>query len=191
REGGDLTVYRSPVEPARPRQPLLAQMGALAEAVQVDGAPELALDGLYDYRFEDGGITFLMFPAPKLSLEKHISQLPEALLASYRLENRDGVVHTLRMRSVNELTPDYAAALGQGRAAYSFYMQDERDPAVRNNLTGTALVLVTTPAAAVADCTLNLLALQVELAFEVRLEPHSHAVIEIELRRISAPATAA
>ena len=96
----------------------------------------------------------------------------------------------MRLRSVHELTPDYAAALGQGRAAYTFYMHEDRDPAVRNNLTGTALVLVTAPEVAVADCTLNLLALQVELVFDVRLEPRTHDFIEIELRRITVPPAA-
>jgi hypothetical protein len=190
RESGDLTVYRSPVEPARPRQPLLAQMGALAEAVMVDGAPEQRMDGLLDYRFEDGGVTYLLFPAPKISIEKHVSQLDQALGLRYRLENLDAAPHTVRLRSVHELTPDYAAALGQGRAAYSFYMHEDRDPAVRNNLTGAALVLATAPAVAVADCTLNLLALQVELVFDVRLEPKTDDFIEIELRRISVPPAA-
>ena len=191
RDASELTVYRSPVEPARLRQPLLAQVGALAETVQVDGAPEQKIDGLEDYRFEDGGITYVLYPTQKVGIEKHISQLPEALAARYRLRNRDTLVHTVRLRSIHELTPDYAAALGQGRGAYSFYMHEDRDPAVRNNLTGTALVLVTAPAAVVADCTLNLLALQVELVFDVRLEPQTYDFIEIELRRISAEPAAA
>lgn len=190
RESGDLTVYRSPIEPARQRQPLLAQVGALAEGVRVDGGLEPRLDGLQDYRFEDGGITYLQFPAPKLSVEKHVSQLSGALAVRYRLENRDAAAHTVRLRSVHELTPDYAAALGHGRAAYTFYMHDDRDPAVRNNLTGTSLILATAPAATLADCALNLLALQVELVFDVRLEPQTHNFIEIELRRISVPPAA-
>ena len=190
RESGDLTVYRSPIEPARPRQPLLAQVGALAEAVRVDGLPEQRLDTLLDYRFEDGGMTYLLFPLPKVSLEKRVSQAGAALAVRYRLENSDAEIHTVRLRSIHELTPDYAAALGHGRAAYSFYLHEDRDPAVRNNITGTALVLGCAPAATRVDCSLNLLSLQVELLFEVRLEPQAQDFIEIELRRIGAPPAA-
>jgi len=186
RDTAELTVYRSPLEPAQRTAPLVAQMGALGEAVRVDAKPELRLDDLMDYRFEPEGITYLAYPIPKLRLEKRIWQEPDKLLASYRLVNGDLAAHEVWLRSVHELCPDYAAALGQGRSAFSYYLHEDRWPAVRNNLTGTAIVVVPSLPDLPADCVVDMLALQVELPFYVRLEPAAQWEFQIELRRVGA-----
>ena len=188
RDTAELTVYRSPLEPAQRFEPLLAQVGALGEVVRVDARPELRLDDLMDYRFEPDGITYLSYPFPKLRLEKLIRQEPERLIAAYRLVNGDLAAHEVWLRSVHELCPDYAAALGQGRGAFTYYLHDERWPAVRNNLTGTAVVVMPSVADVPVDCVVDLLALQVELQFYARLEPGGQWEFQIELRRVSAAA---
>ena len=184
RDSSELTVYRSPVEPAQRHAPLLAQVGTFADTVRVDARPELRLDELQDYRFDPQGVTYLSYPVPKLLIEKTISQSADGLVARYRLINQDLVAHEVWLRSNNELCPDYAAALGQGRGAFSYYLHDDRFPAVRNNLTGTTLMLVASPPETASDCVVNLLALQVELQFNVRLEPGAKSEFEVELRRV-------
>lgn len=184
RDSSELTVYRSPLEPGQRREPLLAQVGAFCDAVRVDARPEQRLDELLDYRFEPEAVTYLSYPLPKLIIEKCISQEAGSLLARYQVTNADLVVHQLWLRSINELCPDYAQALGQGRGAFTYYLRDERYPAVRNNLTGASLMLVANPPETAADCVVDLLALQVELQFSLRLEPGAQAEFEIELRRV-------
>ena len=186
RDSAELSVYRSPLEPGQRQEPLLAQVGAFGEVVRVDAKPEWRLDELMDYRFEPDGITYLSYPFPKLTLEKHLCQEPEKLVVRYRLVNDDLAAHQVWLRSLHELCPDYAAALGQGRGALTYYLHDDRFPAVRNNLTGLALVLVPSQPDVPADCVLNLLALQVELQFYVRLEPGAKHEFQIELRRVGA-----
>jgi hypothetical protein len=141
-----------------------------------------------DYRFEPDGITYLSYPFPKLTLEKRLCQEPEKLVVRYRLINDDLAAHQVWLRSVHELCPDYAAMLGQGRGALTYYLHDDCFPAVRNNLTGTALVLVPSEPDVPADCVLNLLALQVELQFYIRLEPGAKHEFQVELRRVGADA---
>jgi hypothetical protein len=187
REPAELTVYRSPLEPGHRRQPLLAQLGAFVEVTQVDARPEQRLDDLLDYRFEPDGVTYLLYPLPQVVIEKQVRQAPAALALRYRVVNRDAVAHIVRLISVHELSPDYESTLGHGRAALTYYLHDDCHPAVRNNVTGTALILVANPAPARADCVVNLLALQVELQYQVRLEPKTDTVIEIELRRTATP----
>jgi hypothetical protein len=186
RDSADLTVYRCPVEPGQRHEPLLAQMGAFGEVVRVDTKPEQRLDELLDYRFEPEGISYLAYPLPKLIIEKRISQEADRLLAHFQVTNHDPAAHQVWLRSIHELCPDYTAALGQGRGAFTYYLHDERYPAVRNNLTGTALVLVPSVPDVRADCVVNLLALQVELQFHLHLEPGAHQEFELELRRVGA-----
>jgi len=190
RDSTELTVYRSPLEPGQRSQPLLAQVGAFGEAVRVDARPELRLDELQDYRFEPDGIAYLSYPLPNLVIEKQLSQKADCILARYRITNRDAVVHDLRLRSIHELCPDYSAALGQGRDVFSYYLHEERYPAVRNNRTGAALVLVTSLPEVRADSVVNLLALQVELRFAFHLEPGARQEFQLELRRVASPPSA-
>jgi hypothetical protein len=188
RDSTELSVYRSPLEPGQRHEPLLAQVGALAELVRVDAKPEWRADELMDYRFEPDGITYISYPFPKLSIEKHFCLEPEKLVLRYRLVNDDQAAHQVWLRSLNELCPDYAAALGQGRGALTYFLHEDLYPAVRNNLTGVALALVPSLPEAPADCVLNLLALQVELQFHARLEPGARHEFQIELRRVEAAA---
>ena len=184
RDSNDLTVYRSPLEPGERHEPLLAQVGAFGEAIRVDAKPEQRPDELMDYRFDPDGITYLSYPLPTLKLEKRLCQDPDRLVAHYVITNGDLAAHQLWLRSIHELCPDYAAALGQGRGAFTYYLHDERYPAVRNNLTGSALALVPSLPDVPADCVVNLLALQVELLFYIRLEPGAKQEFQIELRRM-------
>jgi hypothetical protein len=184
RDSSELTVYRSPVEPGQRSEPLLAQVGAFGEAVRVDGKPEQRFDELQDYRFDPDGITYVSYPAPSVIIEKSMSQETGRIVARYRIANRDLAVHDLRLRSIHELCPDYSAALGQGREAFTYYLHDDRYPAVRNNLTGAALVLAPSLSDVRADCVVNLLALQVELQFVFHLEPGEKQEFELELRRL-------
>ena len=188
REANELTVYRSPLEPGQRSMPLLAQVGAFGDVVRVDARPEQRLDELHDYRFEPGGLTYLSYPLPKLVIEKRVSHEAGRLVARYRIVNRDVAVHQLWLRSIHELAPDYAAALGQGRRAFTYYLHEERYPAVRNNLTGVALVLACSVPDHRTDSVVNLLALQVELQLGWRLEPGAQQEFEIELRRVEAGA---
>ncbi len=193
RDSAELTVYRSPLEPGRRRQPLLAQVGAFGDVVRVDAKPELRPDELMDYRFEPDGITFLSYPWPKVTIEKHLRQEPDKLVARYRITNNDLAAHQVWLRSIHELCPDYAASLAQGRGVFTYYLHDERFPAVRNNRTGSAVVLAPSVPETPADCVVNLLALQVELQFYARLEPGAQHEFQIELRRVGGaePARAA
>jgi hypothetical protein len=184
RDSNDLTVYRSPLEPGKRYEPLLAQMGAFGEAIRVDAKPELPPDEFMDYRFDPDGVTYLSYPLPKLMIAKRLCQDPDRLVAHYVITNGDLAAHELWLRSIHELCPDYAAALGQGRGVFTYYLHDERYPAVRNNLTGLALALVPSLPDVPADCVVNLLALQVELQFYVRLEPGAKQEFQIELRRV-------
>jgi hypothetical protein len=184
RDAAELTVYRSPLDPAYRHMPLLAQAGAFGDAVRVDAKPEQRFDDVQDYRFEPAGLTYMSYPLPKLVIEKRMSHKPDRLTARYRITNRDVTAHQLWLRSIHELAPDYAAALGQGRRAFTYYLHEDRFPAVRNNLTGVALALASSVPAQRADCVVNLLALQVELNFSWRLEPGAEQEFEIELRRI-------
>jgi hypothetical protein len=152
--------------------------------VRVDGGPETPLDNLLDYRFDNGGVIYLRFPAPDVFVEKRISQEAGGLRVRYLIDNRDEVAHKLVLRSGHELTPDYAQALAGGRAAYRYFRRPGHGPAVRNEVTGTTLVLQPQPSAP-ADVSLNLLALNVELIYRLDLAPHSQTVIDLALRALT------
>ncbi len=183
RETGEFTMYRTPEGEGEPRLPLNAQTGVFAEAVSVDGGPATLSDELADYRFEPGGLVYLLFPASDVYVEKHISQTEGGLVARYVLDNRDEVAHQVRVISSHELAPDYAAALGQGRDVFTYYLHDERLPAVKNNATGTTLVLEPSRALRSVECVPNLLALDLRLTFEVEVGPRSQETLEIKLKR--------
>jgi len=190
-EPAELTVYPLPdIAPAQ-RQLLTAQTGALVDTLRVDGGPEVPQDMLLDYRFEGDGLTFLLFPAPDVFIEKQVTQTEGGLNVRYVFDNRDEVAHKLVLTSTHELTPDYAQALAAGQAAYAYTRETpaprrgagERGGAtVRNTLTGTALRLSTLPAAYRVECKHNLLALRVEASVRVALPPRSQVVVEVRLR---------
>ncbi len=183
RDPDEFTLYRFPETLGEARLPLNAQTGVFAEAVSVDVGPATALDELADFRFEQGGMVYLIFPAADVYVEKHLTQTKGGLLARYVIDNRDEVAHQVRVLSLHELSPDYAAALGQGRAAYSYGLHDERWPAVKNTLTGTSLVLEPSRPWQSAVCVTNLLALEVRLTFDLEVAPRSQEVLEIKLSR--------
>jgi hypothetical protein len=182
-EPAELNVVALPEADAGQRLALAAQTGALGEVVQVDAAAPAASDALHDYRFEDGGITYLLFPAPDVYMEKHVTQVPEGLRVRYTIENRDEVAHVVQLRVEHELAPDYAQALPAGRGAYAYYMHAGRWPAVRNTLTGTALVVETQPPGAAA-CEMQLLALRVSVTVRCALAARSQGEVEVKLRKV-------
>jgi hypothetical protein len=184
REPAELTVYHVPpagrgAAPAPPD----AQTGALVEVVTVDGEPALSPgpDGLIDYRFEDGGITFLVFAAPDVLVEKHVTQAEAGLVVRYTLDNRDEVPHRVGLQSRHELCPDYAEALGYGRAAYEYVEHDGRYPAVRNTRTGTVVAVEPGRDWQRASCRANVLALEITVDFKISVPPRSQEVVEIVL----------
>lgn len=184
-EASEMTMVALPAAEGTPRQALGAQTGALDEVIQIDAAAPASSDSLLDFRFEDEGITYLLFPAPDIYIEKQVWQEPEAMRVRYLIDNRDEITHSVMLRSFHELAPDYAQALPAGRAAYAYYLHEARWPAVRNTLTGTAIVVETEPAAA-AECHVNLLALRVEAALKCQVPPRSQAALEVRLRRAGA-----
>ncbi len=183
RETGEFTLYRYPEGAGEPRLPMNAQTGVLAEAVSVDDGPATLPDELSDFRFEPGGLVYLLFPAPDVYVEKHIAQTEGGLAARYVIDNRDEVAHRVRLVSSHELAPDYAAALGQGRAVFTHYLHDERLPAVKNNATGTSLVLAPSRPPRQTECVPNLLAFDLRLTFEVEVGPRSQETLEIKINR--------
>ena len=187
REAEELTLYRYPDALGEPCLPLNANTGALAEIVSVDVGPATPLDELADYRFEPEGLSYLLFPAADVFVEKHMSQSEGGLTARYVFDNRDEVAHQVRLVSLHELAPDYAAALGQGRAAYAYGLHDERWPSVKNTLTGAALRLEPSRPWQAVECVTNLLAFEVRLTFDLELGPRSQETLEIKLVRALPP----
>jgi hypothetical protein len=186
KEADELITYRSPEALGEACLPLAAQIGALGESLSVDIGPATALDDVLDYRFEPDGLAFLLFPAADVYVEKHMSQSPGALTARYVIDNRDEVAHQVRLVSVHELNPDYAAALGQGRDAFSYYLHDDRWPAVKNTLSGQTLLVQPSRAWQAAVCSPLLLALEVRLTFDLEVAPRSQETLEIKLSRARA-----
>ncbi len=192
-EPAELVVYPLPDATVTPRPLLTAQTGALLDTLKVDGGPEVLQDMLLDYRFEGDGLTFLLFPAPDVFGEKHLTQTDGGLTVRYVFDNRDEVAHKLVLTSTHELTPDYAQASAAGQTAYDFSRDtpaqkrgsSERGAAtVRNTVTGSALRLETQPAAAKIEVVPHLLALRVEATVRVALPPRSQATVEVRLRHL-------
>jgi hypothetical protein len=184
-EPAELTVYPLPDVPPTAHPLLVAQTGALTDSLRVDGGPFVAQDMLLDYRFEGEGLTFLMFPATDVYIEKQVTQTDGGLHVRYVFDNRDELAHKLVLKSGHELTPDYAQALPAGQAAYTYTREKRGGASVRNTVTGTALRLQTRPAAAKVECVQNLLAWRVVATFRVAVPPHSKAVIDVRLRHQS------
>jgi hypothetical protein len=181
-EPAELTLYRNPELPAAmARTPLNAQTGVFAEEISVDGRPPTRADELLDFRFEAGGLSYLIFPSETVFVEKHISQADLSLAVRYIIDNRDEVPHRVRLVSQHELCPDYAEALGRGQEAFTYSLHQARYPAVRNNFTGAVLSLEPNHDWVAADCGLNLLALQATLTFDFEIAPRSQASLEIRL----------
>jgi hypothetical protein len=183
-EPAELNVVALPEAEGGQRLALAAQTGALGEVVQIDATPPGASDALLDYRFEDGGITYLLFPAPDVYIEKRVTQELEGLHVRYAIENRDEVAHDVQIRVEHELAPDYAQALPVGRGAYAYAMHAGRWPAVRNTVTGTAVVVETEPAGAAA-CEAQLLALRLSVTVRCPVAARSQGEVEVRLRRVA------
>jgi hypothetical protein len=181
-EPAELPVYPLPDAAPTPRTLLVAQTGALTDSLRVDGGPEAPQDFLLDFRLENGGLTFLLFPAPDVFVEKQVTQLDGGLNVRYVFDNRDEVAHKVVLKSSHELTPDYAQALPAGQAAYAYTREKRGGATVRNTLTGTTLRLQTRPAAAKVECDENLLALRVTATFRVALPPRTQSSVEVRLR---------
>jgi hypothetical protein len=185
RDVSTLTVYKRKMRsgPAGQRLPLRAQTGVFTDTLSMDGSPAAALDELLDYRFEpDGVLAYLLFPAPDVFVEKRVWQIEDGLMVRYDMDNRDEVVHRLRLKSSNELNPDYASVVAGGRETLEFYQHAGRYPGVRNTRTGHALVLEPSAAWVRIDRTPNLLALDVSLTFDLDLAPRSQTTLEIKLK---------
>lgn len=183
-EPAELPVYVLPAEGQTRPTPLLAQTGALTDVMRVDGGTETPVDNLLDFRFDEGAIVYLRFPAPDVFVEKRIWQEAGGLRVRYLIDNRDEVAHKIVLKSGHELTPDYVQALAAGRAAYTYFRRPGHGPAVRNEVTGTTLVLQPQPSAP-AEMSLNLLALSVALTYKLDLAPRSQAVIDLALRALT------
>jgi hypothetical protein len=187
KETDELITYRSPEALGEPRQPLAAQVGALCECISVDVGPATRLDELLDYRFEPAGVVFLLFPAPDVYVEKHLTQSAGALTARYVIDNRDEVAHQVRLVSIHELNPDYQAVLGQGRDVLSYALHDERWPSVKNTASGQTLVVQPSRPWQSVACSPMLLALEVRLTFDLEVGPRSQEMLELNLRRARPP----
>jgi hypothetical protein len=183
REAPEMTVYRAPVENGRTRPPMNAQTGLFAEAIDVDGGEATLPDALLDYRFEPGGLAYLLFPAPDVYVEKHVCDVEGGLAVRYAVDNRDEVAHRVRLRTTHELSPDYAESLGRDKSVFSYALYGGRFPAVRNEATGTTLVLEPSLEWDDARCVRNLLACEVRLTFVLDVPPRSQAGLEIRLIR--------
>jgi hypothetical protein len=141
RDSDELVMYRNPPTPEGARRPLPAQTGALNDWLALDGGDERAPDGFVDYRFEpDDIISYLNVLTPEVRIEKRVQLSADGVRAHYALENLTGKARRLRWRLASELAPDYAAMLTGGRAALAVTHQDGF-PAIRNTLTGAAVVI--------------------------------------------------
>ncbi len=183
-EPAELPVYVLPAEGQTRPTPLLAQTGALTDVIRVDAGPETPVDNLLDFRFADGAIIYLRFPAPDVLVEKRVWQEPGGLRVRYSIDNRDEVEHKVVLKSGHELSPDYAQALPVGRSAYRYFRRPGHGPAVRNDVTGTTLVLQLQPSAP-AEMSPNLLALNVELTYKLDLAPRTQVELELALRALT------
>lgn len=187
KEAEELITYRFPESLGEARLPLAAQSGLFADHISVDVSPAVPWDEMLDFRFEPGGVVFLLFPAPDVFVEKHLALTPGAVTARYVIDNRDEVAHRVQLVSAYELNPDYGALLGQGRDVLTYYLHDERWPAVKNNASGAALFIEPSRPWESLTCTPMLLALEVRLTFDLEVGPRSQATLEIKLARPRPP----
>jgi len=113
-----------------------------------------------------------------------VTQEAGGLRVRYLIDNRDEVEHKVVLKSGHELSPDYAQALPVGRSAYRYFRRPGHGPAVRNEVTGTTLVLQPQPSAP-AEMSPNLLALNVELTYKLDLGPRSQVELDLALRALT------
>lgn len=188
REPAEVTVYRLPEADGALPVPE-AQVGIFSDVYRVDGGQPTRADEALDYRFEREGLSYLVFTVPELTIEKQMAQVEGAVVARYVVANGGQAPHQVTLLSQHELAPDYQAALGQGRGAFVYYQHAGEHPAVRNTLTGTALVLEASAPPAEASCALGLLALLVQLRFELEVPAGAETVLELRLVRHASAAT--
>jgi hypothetical protein len=185
RDAPSLTVYRRKTRLPGQRSLLRSHVGLFTDTLTLDKGEARAADELLDYRLEDNSIfCYLLFPAPNLVVEKRIRQTPAGFAAHYTIDNRDRRGHHLRLTSANELNPDYAAVLPQGRAALDFYMHDDLYPGVVNTQTGAALFLEASREWTRLERAVNFLALELRLTFELALAPRAMTTLEIKLNLV-------
>ena len=181
REPRELTVYRKRTRRSGQRLPLRAQVGALNDVIVDDRGEEYAPDLFFDYRLEPDGPCYLNHYLPDLAIEKRVRQNAEGLAAHYTFVNRAQDERRLRLKSSHELNPDYREVLSGGRAALDFYMHEGLYPGVVNAVTKQAIALEPSMEWTRLEQTVNLLALEVWLTFELTLPARGEKTLEIKL----------
>lgn len=161
---------------------LLAQTGALVDYLTLDDVPTYEPDLIYDYRFEPGGLCYLLLlpDDETFILEKHVKQTANGLQVEYVFDNQGPRPRQARLTTRHELTPDYAAALGRGRAAYAFF-EAEGVAGVRNTRTGHSVQLTASQPWQNATCQTNLLANEIGLSFELTVPAKTQAKLWLEI----------
>ena len=181
REPRLLPVYRRPRPRRGARTPLRCQMGIFNDAFSIEGIADLATDLFLDYRVDDAGVTYLVFPTRSFTIEKYVWQTETGVAVRYTIANHERTARRVRLRSMHELAPDYLEAATLGRPALSFFMLEGLYPGVLNNATRTALVLDPSVEWKKLDQTISLLALEVALTFELEIPKRSQKTFEIKL----------
>jgi hypothetical protein len=163
-------------------QPRFARRRALNDFISMEGQ-EARADPEMDFRLEGDRVSFLRFFGYRLEVTKQIRLVPEGLRATYRFLNRDDTLRSVQLRIVSEFCPDLEAVVRSPRASLRPVLLGRNQPGVANMVTQTGIVVqASRPMTAPPDFSPGLLAIEVGLRFDLRLEPGKVETLTVSLR---------
>jgi hypothetical protein len=163
-------------------QPLFARRRALNDFISMEGQ-ETRADPEMDFRLEGDRVSFLRFFGYRLEMTKQVRLVPDGLRATYRFLNRDDTLHRVQLRIVSEFCPDLETVVRSPRATLRPIMLGRDQPGVVNTATQTGIVVqASRPLVAPPDFSRALLAIELGLKFELRLEPGKAETLTVHLR---------
>jgi hypothetical protein len=165
------------------RQPLPAQRRALVDYITLDNHLETDPGVWCPFHLDEATQTATFNrPLPaSLSLQKSITLAGNTVIAHYTFHNQDTAAHTLTLRLLNELCPDYAEVVRHGRPALA-PTEVEGYPAVHNPITGATISVRPSHPWHTTTCHEALLALEIEQTLDLQLQPNSSLTISIQLK---------
>ena len=104
-----------------------------------------------------------------------------AVIARYTFHNQDTAAHTISLRLLNELCPDYAQVVRHGRSALTA-SESEGYPAVHNPITGATISVRPSHPWHTATIHEALLALEIEQTLDLQLQPNTSYTLSIQLQ---------